>query len=71
MSDWRKPVWTWWSPGEPEHDLHGFVTVRDRDDYERGKPGPFKRVVRNHHELGPVPDDITAVREITDKWKQL
>jgi hypothetical protein len=64
-----KQVWCWWSPGEPEDDLHGFVTVKDRDDFERGKPGPFKRVMRDHHKLGPVPADILAVRAITDKWK--
>ena len=61
-------VWTWWSPGEPEDDLHGFVTVKDRDAFERGKPGLFKRVVRDHHKLGPVPDDVRAVREVTDRW---
>lgn len=65
----RGIVWTYWSPGEPADDLHGFVTVRERDDCERGKPGPFRRIVRDHHKLGPVPDDIVAVREITDKWK--
>ena len=69
MGDWRNPVWTWWTPGEPEDDLHGFVTVKDRDACERGKPGPFKRVVRDHHKLGPVPEDIKAVRAITDGWR--
>lgn len=62
-------TWVWWSPGEPEEDLHGFVTVKDRDAFGRGESGPFRRVVRDHHKLGPVPDDIVAVRAITDKWK--
>ena len=65
----RGVAWVHWSPGEPEDDLHGFVTQRERDEYERGKPGPFRRVVRDHHKLGPVPDDVRAAREITDKWQ--
>lgn len=63
-----KPVWIWWLPCDPEHDLHGFLTIRDRDEYERGNPGPFRRIVRNHHKLGPEPDDVLAVRAVTDKW---
>ena len=61
-------VYVWWSPGEPEDDLHGFRTQRERDDYARGKPGPFQRVVRDHHKLGPIDPAVLAVREITDKW---
>jgi len=61
-------VWTWWSPGEPTTDLHGFVTRRDRDAYVNGDPGPFRRIVRNHHKLGPVPDDVAAVHAILDEW---
>ncbi len=61
-------VWVDWYPGDDEDDLHGFVTARERDAYERGEPGPFRRVVRDHHKLGPVPDELVAVREITGKW---
>jgi hypothetical protein len=62
-------VVTWWSLGEPEDDLHGFKTVRERDAFERGEPGPFRRIVRDHHKLGPVPPDVLAVREVTKRWK--
>lgn len=62
-------VATWWSPGEPEGDLHGFKTSRERDAFERGEPGPFRRIVRNHHKLGPVPPDVLAVREVMEHWK--
>lgn len=47
-----KPVTIWWSPGEPEDDLHGFVTKEHRDACDAGEPGPFLRIVRNHHKLG-------------------
>lgn len=59
-----KPVWVWWSPGEPEDDLHGFVSREERDDCDAGKPGPFKRIVRNHHELGPVPLEVQLIRKL-------
>ena len=65
----RTPVWVWWFPGEPEDDLHGFMSIQARNSFERGDAGPFRRIVRDHHKLGPVPDDILAVREVTDKWK--
>lgn len=61
--------WHRWSPGEHEDDLHGFVTAKDRDECERGKPGPFRRIVRDHHKLGSIDPEILAVRQITDKWK--
>lgn len=60
----RGTVWVDWYPGDAEDDLHGFVTVRERDAFEAGKPGPFRRIVRNHHKLGPVPDEVLAVRTI-------
>lgn len=44
-----KPVTIWWSPGEPEDDLHGFVTKAHRDACDAGESGPFLRIVRNHH----------------------
>lgn len=66
----RGVVWVLWSPGEPEDDLHGFWAKKERDDFEKGKPGPFRRIVRDHHKLGPVPADILAVRAITDTWKR-
>lgn len=59
-----KPVTIWWSPCEPEDDLHGFVTRQDRDDCGAGKPGPFQRVVRDHHKLGPVPWEVLAIRSM-------
>jgi hypothetical protein len=65
----RGIVWTWWTPGEPDGDLHGFWSARERDAYDRGAPGPFRRIVRNHHSLGPVPDEIKEARRITDKWQ--
>lgn len=60
-------VWCWWSPGEPEDDLHGFVTREDRDACDRGERGPFKRVVRDHHKLGPVPPEVQLIRAMFDK----
>ena len=66
----RGVVWVDWYPGDTEDDLHGFVTAKERDDCEAGKPGPFRRIVRNHHKLGPVPADLLAAREIMDRWKQ-
>jgi hypothetical protein len=65
----RQRTYIFWTPGEFEDDLHGFLTVRERDRFERGEPGPFRRIVRDHHKLGPVPAEILAVREITDKWR--
>jgi len=63
-------VYVWWTPGEPDDDVHGFVTKRERDDFERGKSGPFRRIVRDHHKLGPIDPVVLAVREVTDKWKR-
>jgi hypothetical protein len=60
----RGVVWVNWCPGEPDDDLHGFVTVRERDAFEAGGAGPFRRVIRDHHRLGPVPAEILAVRQI-------
>lgn len=63
-------VLTWWSPGEPEHDLHGFKTVRERAAFERGERGPFRRIVRNHHKLGPIDPALVAARRITANWNR-
>lgn len=57
-----------WRPGEPEGDLHGFVSREERDAYQEGHPGPFRRVVRPAH-LGPIPADLVALREITAHWE--
>lgn len=65
----RGAVWVDWYPGDADDDLHGFVTAKERDAFEKGKSGPFRRVVRDHHKLGPVPDDILAVRAIYFKGK--
>lgn len=62
-----KPVTIWWMRGEDESDLHGFVTREHRDAYDRGEPGPFLRIVRNHHELGPVPEEVIATRRYLDR----
>ena len=59
-------VAVWWSPGEWEGDLHGFVTRADRDAYDRGEAGPFRRVVRDPA-LGPVPKDALAIREYLNR----
>lgn len=53
----------WWHPGEPEDNLHGFVTKQDRDDFEAGKPGPFLRVVR-HPNAGPIPLEVQLIRQL-------
>ena len=58
-----KRVIVWWSPGEPEDDLHGFLTKQERDDHGAGKPGPFRRIVRDHHKLGPVPFEAQILRD--------
>lgn len=65
----RKPVIVWWTPGEYEGDLHGFVTVRERDDCGAGKPGPFRRIVRDHHSLGPVPIEALIIRQYLDRGR--
>lgn len=65
-----KQVTIWWSPGEDENDLHGFVTKKDRDDYDAGKVGPFLRIVRNHHELGPVPFEARMIRIMYGRHKK-
>jgi hypothetical protein len=62
-------VTVWWSPGEPEDDMHGFVTKKGRDAYMRGEPGPFERVVRNHHELGPITPERHALLDLFKKWE--
>lgn len=63
MSAAKQPqVWVWWSPGEYEDDLHGFVTREHRDAHGRGETGPFKRVVRDNHKFGPVSEDTLALR---------
>lgn len=36
-------VWTWWDRDEPEDGLLGFHTKKDRDNFSKGKPGPFRR----------------------------
>jgi hypothetical protein len=55
-----------WSPGEPEGDLHGFLTREDRDAHDRGEPGPFRRIVRNPA-LGPVPFEARITRDYLDR----
>lgn len=62
-----EPVTVWWSPGEWEGDLHGFVTRQHRDDCGAGKPGPFLRIVRDHHTLGPVPLETQIIRSLWSK----
>ena len=59
-----KQVITWWTPGEPEDDLHGFVSRQERDDHDAGKHGPFRRIVRDHHSLGPVPFEVKLIRRL-------
>jgi len=34
----------WWFRGMPETGLLGFYTKQDRDDFDSGKQGPFRRV---------------------------
>lgn len=65
-----KPVTIWWTPGEPEEDLHGFVTKQDRDDCAIGKSGPFLRIVRNYHELGPFLLEVRLTRWVLDKSRK-
>lgn len=63
----NKPVIIWWSPGEPEDDLHGFLSRKERDAHGRGATGPFRRIVRDHHALGPVPFEVRITRAYLDK----
>jgi hypothetical protein len=63
-------VWIWWSPGEPEDDLHGFVEKAERDACDCGKPGPFRRVVRDHHKLGPISAERMAMLDMFRKWTE-
>lgn len=39
----REPSWVWWDRDESEHDLTGFHTREDRDRFQDGGPGPFRR----------------------------
>jgi hypothetical protein len=41
----RKPQWRWWKATDPELGLLGFLTRQDRDNFSKGKPGPFRRIV--------------------------
>ena len=50
MANWRpeypgqvEPVWVWWDREEWDGDLAGFHTREDRDRYQRGERGPFRR----------------------------
>lgn len=61
-----KPVTIWWFPGEPEHDLHGFLTRKDRDAHDKGNPGPFRRIVRDPA-LDPVPFEAQVTRNYLDR----
>lgn len=65
-----EPVWIWWSRGEPEDDLHGFLTREDRDAEARGEPGPFRRIVRDHHRLGPVPLEKRVLDQLFQNGKE-
>jgi hypothetical protein len=38
-------LWAWWSRGDSERGLSGFITRKERDAFSRGEPGPFRRVV--------------------------
>lgn len=38
-------LWRWWSKGDPEIGLLGFHTRADRDAFDAGKSGPFRRRV--------------------------
>lgn len=46
-----RSAWLYWSPGEPDGHLLGFVSRRERDAATAGKPGPFRRIIRP---LGPA-----------------
>jgi hypothetical protein len=61
-----QPVTVWWSPGEWEGDLHGFLTREDRDAYDRGEAGPFQRIVRSPA-LGPVPFEARVTRSYLNR----
>jgi len=66
MTAMAECVWIWWSPGEPEDDLHGFVTREDRDACGRGEARPFKRVVRDPGR-GQIPHETLIVRRYLDQ----
>ena len=70
MSKLSDLPWVWWSSGEPEDDLYGFLTVKERDAYGRGERGPFRRRVRDlrTHPISPEEAVMTAMFA---KWKEL
>ena len=51
----KECLWRWWSKGYPETGLLGFHTREDRDGYEAGKQGPFRR---------RVSDDGRTIRQV-------
>jgi hypothetical protein len=62
-------TWDIWWPGEPEDDLHGFVTEKERDAFQRGEPGPFRRVLRNPARGPRDPAQVMAQTLLTDTSK--
>lgn len=46
MAGTTNPAWLFWSPGEPDGHLLGFVSKAERDAHGRGEPGPFRRIIR-------------------------
>lgn len=66
-----KLPWVWWSPGEPDDDLFGFITKKERDASGRGEPGPFRRIVRNLRERPITFEERIQKAYLSGNLKQL
>lgn len=60
-----RPAWIWWSRGDDEDMVLGFLHRADRDAFQRGKPGPFKRVLRTM----PISLEASLIKIITSKGR--
>ena len=63
MEDEQYP-WVWWHRHEHEDDLSGFHTAEDRDAFQAGHAGPFRRRV-----CSPAMKSIPQ-NEDWDAWMQ-
>lgn len=65
MIDDSKLVWVWWERDEPEDGLVGFHTVKDRDAFSAGKPGPYRRRVSP---LGKTTSQLEGWSDLVKRW---
>lgn len=66
-----KPVWVWWSPGEPEDGLLGFTTEAERDRFNPKDSGPYQRLVspvgRTISQMESWEDRMASYRDVLNR----